>query len=42
MRKLLILASVLFALSGCSQKEFTDGANDIKNDIANVIEGNNG
>ena len=39
----LIIAGLLALglISGCSQKEFTDGANDIGNDISNVVKGEN-
>jgi hypothetical protein len=37
----MLAITVLMLLGGCSQKEFSDGANDIGNDIKRVIKGEN-
>lgn len=42
MRYIWLGLTALMLLSGCSQKEFSDGVNDIGNDISNVIKGENG
>ncbi|MEA3373682.1 MAG: hypothetical protein U9Q62_08345 [Campylobacterota bacterium] len=38
---LIFLTFGLLLFSGCSQKEFTDGVNDMGDDISNVVKGKN-